>query len=123
MKHAKLGTMTEVELIQRYIEIGVAQDEALLMDQTTLFNRLYDLRKEVEAQLKERTGDQRRLLLRLYDHPNVQVRLNAVEDTLAVEPQLARTTLETIAASGQYPQAGYAGMTVAALEQGTFKPE
>jgi Domain of unknown function (DUF2019) len=122
IKPSNLDDMTEDRLIERFIEIGIGQDQALLMDQIAIFNRLYKLRKDVELQLQRRSGDRRHVLLQLYDHPNVQVRLNAAEATLAVEPQKARRELEIIASSGQYPQAGYAGMTVAALDRGTFEP-
>src|SRR5262249_46404110 len=67
-------------------------------------------------------GDQRRALLPLYDHPNAQVRLKAVKATLAVAPERARRMLEIIADSREYPQAGDAGMTIDALDQGIFKP-
>jgi hypothetical protein len=78
--------------------------------------------EEVKGELKARAGDERRALLRLYDHPNAQVRLKAVKATLAVAPERARRMLEIIAESREYPQAGDAGMTIDALDQGIFRP-
>ena len=43
--------------------------------------------------------------LRLYEHPNAQVRLKAVKATLAVAPVKGRRMLEAIAGSREYPQA------------------
>jgi hypothetical protein len=76
----------------------------------------------IKDELKMRHGDQRRELLSLYDHPNVQVRLNAAKVTLAVAPEPAREVLQAISDSLEYPQAGDAGMSLWNLEQGIFKP-
>jgi len=76
----------------------------------------------VEEELKMREGDQRQALLQLYHHANTQVRLAAAKATLAVAPEAARRTIEAIAASRDYPQAGDAGMTLDSLERGIFKP-
>ena len=67
------------------------------MDDNAKFNRLFWQMEAVEGQLKARIGDQRRALLRLYDHPNAQVRLTAAKATLAVAPEAARRLLRTIA--------------------------
>jgi hypothetical protein len=76
----------------------------------------------MSAELKARDGDQRRALLKLYDHPNAQVRLKATKATLAVAPEVARRMLETIAESREFPQAGEAGMSIDNLDAGIFKP-
>jgi Domain of unknown function (DUF2019) len=114
--------MTVDQLVERFTVIALDQDKALLMDNYAKFNRLFDLMEAVEQELKAREDDQRRVLLRLYDHPNAQVRLKAVEATLAVAPERARRALEIIAGSREYPQAGAAGMTLDALDEGIFKP-
>jgi Domain of unknown function (DUF2019) len=122
MKRSKHEDMTVDQLVQRFTAIGVEQDKALLRRQHANFNRLFDEMVAIEEELKVRQGDQRRELLRLYEHPNAQVRLNAVKATLAVAPEFARRTLEMIADSREYPQAGDAGMTIDSLERGIFKP-
>jgi hypothetical protein len=114
--------MTVDQLIQRFIAIGIEQDQALLRGQHARFNRLFDEMVAIEDELKTRDGDQRRELLSLYNHPNAQVRLNAVKATLAVTPQFARWKLQVLADSREYPQAGDAGMTIDALDRGIFKP-
>jgi Domain of unknown function (DUF2019) len=123
MTRPNLQDMTVDQLMARYISIGVDQDGALLRNQYGKFNRLYDEKKAIENELKRRSGDQRRVLLRLYDHPNAQVRLNAAKATLAVAPEPARRKLQTMADSREFPQAGDAGMTLDFLDDGTFKPK
>jgi hypothetical protein len=123
MTRSKLATMTITELLARFADIGIAQDRALLENEIRKFNRLYDQNQVVVEELKSRPGDQRRALLNLYDHANAQVRLNAVKETLAIEPEIARSALQEIADSNHYPQAGDAGMSLLNLERGIFKPE
>jgi hypothetical protein len=122
MKQSRLEAMTVNELVELFAEIGIAQDQALLDDEIGKFNKLFDRMHMVNEELKGRTGDQRRALLRLYNHPNAQVRLKAAKATLAVAPDAARNMLETIANSREFPQAGEAGMSLWNLEQGIFNP-
>jgi hypothetical protein len=122
MKRAKLQDMTVDQLVERFTAIALDQDRALLRNEYAKFNRLFEQMEEVKGELKARDGDQRRALLRLYDHPNAQVRLKAVKATLAVAPERARRMLEIIAESREYPQAGEAGMSIDNLERGIFKP-
>jgi hypothetical protein len=122
MKQAKVQDMTVDQLVERFTAIAVDQDRALLRNEYAKFNRLFGQMEEVKRELKARDGDQRQALLRLYDHPNAQVRLKAVKATLAVAPERARRMLEIIAESREYPQAGEAGMSIDNLEPGIFKP-
>ncbi|MGO9007606.1 MAG: DUF2019 domain-containing protein [Beijerinckiaceae bacterium] len=115
--------MTNDQLVERFAEIGIAQDEALFHDQYAKFNRLYDQMDRTERQLRARGPDARRSLMRLYDHPNLQVRLNAAKRTLAVAPFDARRIIQEIADSKLYPQAGDAGICLSNLDDGTFKPK
>jgi hypothetical protein len=117
-----LAAITVEELVDHFAGIAIAQDEALLDRDNVQFSRLYQQMEEVNNELKARAGDQRRALLALYDHPNVQVRLKAADSTLAVEPKVARQKLEEIASSHEFPQAGDAGMSLWALDEGIFKP-
>ena len=88
MKQGKLQGMTVDQLVQRFTAIALDQDKALLRRVYARFNRLIDDMEAVEEELK--MGDQRRSLLRLYDHPNAQVRVKAVKATLAVAPERCR---------------------------------
>jgi Domain of unknown function (DUF2019) len=122
MKRAQLGDMTIANLVERFAQIGVAQDQALLGGEIAKFNRLFDQMSDVSNELKSRKGDQRRALMVLYNYPNIQVRLKAAKHTLAVAPVEARKQLEAIADTHWMPQAGDAGMSLSFLDRGTFKP-
>jgi len=114
--------MTVDQLVERFTAIALDQDKALLRGEYAKFNRLFDEMEAVKQELKSRDGDQRQALLRLYDHPNAQVRLKAVKATLAVAPEAARRMLQVIADSRENPQAGEAGMSLDNLDRGIFKP-
>ena len=122
IRRINLARLSIDDLIQRYVQIGLEQYEALLDLDTRRFNRLFDRMIEVEQELGVRGRDARLQLLTLYEHPNAQVRLNAFKETLAVAPKQARKALEELADSVEYPQAGDAGMCLWALDEGIFKP-
>jgi hypothetical protein len=122
MNTTKLRDMTSDQLVERFVEIAVEQEKALLRDEIAKLNKLFSQMNAVDQELRSRTGDQRRLLLRLYDHPNTQVRLKAAKRTLAIAPHHAREVLEAIAGSRKFPEAGEAGMSLANLDSGIFTP-
>ena len=122
-KEINLQDLSVDQLVERFTELALAQDKALLGENIPRVNQLFDSIEEVKSELQGRAGDQRRALLRLYDHPNAQVRLKAVKATLAVEPVAARRMLQIIADSHEYPQAGDAGMSIRFLKEGIYKPK
>jgi Domain of unknown function (DUF2019) len=123
MTNARLEELTVGQLVERFTEITLDQDKALRTSKHAKFNRLFEEMEAVKGELKKREGDQRRALLRLYDHPNAQVRLKAAKATLAIAPDRAVRALKVIAESREYPQAGEAGMSLDNLESGVFKPK
>ena len=122
MKRIDLSEMNVEQLVERFAAVALEQDDAILMHDNAKFTRLFWQMEAVEEELKARNGDQRQALLRLYHHPNAQVRLTAAKATLAVAPDAARRLLRTIADSKEYPQAGDAGMSLVNLDRGIFKP-
>jgi hypothetical protein len=122
MSPTDLPDMTVEELIELFATIGLDEDEAILDDDNERFTGLFWEMEAVEAELKSREGDQRRALMHLYEHPNAQVRLCAAKATLSVTPEEARALLRKLRQSREFPQAGDAGMTLWALEEGIFKP-
>ncbi|MGH6838390.1 MAG: DUF2019 domain-containing protein [Methylocella sp.] len=118
-----LNDLTVDQLVDRFAEIGVAQDQALLYGERGHFTKLYWQMKDVDTELRARGKDARCALQRLYDHPNMQVRLQAAKRTLAVSPDAARKLVEEIRASKWHPQAMEAGMTLWNLDTGVFKPD
>ncbi|MGH6823215.1 MAG: DUF2019 domain-containing protein [Methylocella sp.] len=115
--------MTVDQLVDRFAEIGIAQYPAVMGGATREFKRLFDQMNAVDTELRARGQDARLALLRLYDHPNVQVRLKAAKRTLGVAPEAARNVIQAIYDSKRYPQAGEAGMTISNLDSGFFKPD
>jgi UTP-glucose-1-phosphate uridylyltransferase len=115
--------MSVDQLVERFAEIGVAQYQALLGGATREFKRLFDQMKAVDQELRARGQQARLALIRLYDHPNIQVRLQAARNTLGVAPVAARKVIEEVSESGWFPQAGDAGMTLSNLDSGFFKPD
>jgi hypothetical protein len=122
MKQIELDAMRSNDLVDRFAEIVVAQDQALLGGEVAKFNRLFQQMMDVANELKAREGDQRRLLLELFTFPNMQVRLQAAKLTLALAPAEARKQLEAIADTHWMPQAGDAGMSLSFLDRGVSKP-
>jgi ParB-like chromosome segregation protein Spo0J len=122
MKPAHLDQLSVQDLLARFAQICIAQDEALLANEIARFNRLFGAMLEIVNELKRRPGDQRRELLQLYGHPNMQVRLKAAKNSLAVAPKAARRLIEEIKDSNWLPQSGEAGMTLQNLDDGIFKP-
>lgn len=115
--------MTVDELVERFAEIGVAQDEADLMDEIGKYNKLYRQMDDVDQELKRRGATARLALLRLYNHLNIQVRLKAAIRTLAVAPDAARRALQQIEEAACYPQAADASMILDDFDNGSFKPD
>lgn len=122
MKQPRTQRMTIEELVTAYTAYALEQDEAMLREEQARANALVFTLKAIEDELKTRPDDQRAALMRLYDHPNAQVRLNAIRATLAIAPVKARAALVALANSKEYPAAGDAGMSLWALEQGIYKP-
>jgi Domain of unknown function (DUF2019) len=122
MKRNNLQAMSVDQLVELFAEIARDQDRAIARDDNAKYTRLFWQMEAVEGELKGRDGDQRRVLLRLYDDSNAQVRLAAAKATLAVVPDAARRLLRAIADSHDNPQAGDAGMSLVNLERGIFKP-
>lgn len=122
MKRIALQDMTEEQLVDRFAEIALDQDDALLMDEMRKYTRLYHEMEALEQELNGRAGDERRLLLPLLDHRNAHVRLKAALATLAVAPEAARNALQRISDENEYPQAMEARTMMDALDAGRYVP-
>ncbi|MGH6838728.1 MAG: DUF2019 domain-containing protein [Methylocella sp.] len=123
MKRVNLEEMTVNELVDRIAEIRVTQDQALLYGEAGHFRKLDWQMKDVDTELRARGQDARCPLQKLYDHPNMQVRLQAAKRTLAAARQAARQVIESVSDSNWFPQAGEAGMTLSNLNSGFFEPD
>lgn len=121
MTRTDLRDLAVADLVERFAALGIEEGKAI--DDNDRYNRLFDEMSAVQKELKSRPGDQRRALLPLFDHPDIQVRLMAAQYTLAVAPKEARRTMETIAASPCYPQAADARMSLRMLDSGRSVPD
>ena len=120
---AKSADQTSVqELVERFVSIGLAQYDALYVVDTKKFNGFYSEMVDIRNELKRREGDQRRALLPLLDHPNLQVRMKAANSVLAISPHLARKALESVRDSGVFPQCADAAGMLSALDEGFYVP-
>jgi hypothetical protein len=117
MTNLNLHQMTVEQLVQRFAEDGVGQDRALLYDETDQFNDLMKEINAIDSELESRGHEACLALLKLYGHPNIQVRLQAARATLSIAPIAARNEIEAIANSRHFPQAGDAGMTLSFLNR------
>jgi hypothetical protein len=108
------------ELVERFLSTGLAQYEAAYVVDTRKYNRLYARMQDIRKELWRREGDQRRALLPLLNHPNVQVRMMAAHTVLTISPDLARKAFESVRDSGIFPQAADASGTLSALDNGAY---
>ena len=122
MAHAQNHAASVQELVERFLSVSLAQYDAVYVVDTKKYNRLYAMMVDIRNELKRREGDQRRALLPLLDHPNVQVRLKAAITVLAVAPELARRALESVRDSGILPQSADAEGMLEAIDKGTYVP-
>lgn len=123
MKGVKLQELTIDELVKRFAELGIAQDNAELYGEIPKYNRLFKEMEAVDQELRARGRVARLALLRLFNHSNMQVRVQAAIDSLGVAPESARKVLEAIRASKWQPQAMAAGMILRGLDSGQYKPD
>jgi hypothetical protein len=119
---AALEDQSVEELVDLFLGLSIEMDEAQRYDELARYNRLFQRNRAVLDELKRREGDQRRVLTRFYDHPNLKVRLDAAHATLAIEPEQARRIFEAIAQSDRRDYSGDAGMTLWNLDRGVYKP-
>lgn len=122
MSAANLALLSTNALTRLFEELCIEQYNALERNEIAAFNRRYDRIQAIQDELKSRPGDQRRALMRLFGHSNMQVRLTAARANLAVDYPAARRELQAIVDEKWHPQAGDAGMTLYFLDTGEFTP-
>src|SRR5579883_2236605 len=118
MNNADLANMTERALVDRFREVALEKETALLDSDTSKFRPLYEDMSAIDAELRGRGSKAREALLTLLDDGNLRVRYEAAVRCLGIAPARARRVLEEIIASCKMPEAGDAGMTLLNLERG-----
>ncbi|HYM17659.1 MAG TPA: DUF2019 domain-containing protein [Micropepsaceae bacterium] len=114
--------MTERALIDRFREVALEEQIALLDSDAGKFRPLYENMQAIDAELRGRGSAARAALLTLLDDDNLRVRYEAAVRCLGIAPARARRVLGEIVASCKMPEAGDAGMTLLNLERGVFAP-
>jgi len=122
MRQFALHDMTVEQLVEAFTTMALEQDEAILEDENTKYNRLYDRMEALKQEMKGRAGDQRRALLPLLGHKNAQVRLKAAIATLAIDLDAARNALHEISNRNEYPQAADARRMMRSVDEGRYVP-
>lgn len=123
MKTVILHEATDDELVELFREVTEQQYYAEQMSQNRTYTKLYRDMERIEKELKRRQGDQRKLLARLFNDRNPQVRVMAAGAALAVVPVEARSVLNALDESNEYPQAASARGLLKAMDEGRYKPE
>lgn len=118
-----LTTASVTRLVELYVAVAVAQFEAREDERIARHNRLYDDRVSIAKELKARLGDQRRELLPLLQHANVQVRFNAAIDLLAVFPEDGKAALRRIHENDWRFYCADAGSLLKSIESGRYVPQ
>lgn len=122
MTPSKLRSLTSEELKRLFEQLCILQYGDLEDNATASYNRRYNKILAIQNELKSRPGDQRRVLMSLFGHPNMQVRLTAAHANLAVDYIVARRELQAIVDEQWFPQSGDAGMTLWNLDRGFYRP-
>jgi enoyl reductase-like protein len=115
---AELATVDQ--LVQRFVEIALAQYDANYRFDVARYNRLYRAMEKVRSELKSR--QERSALLPLLQADNLQVRLQAATELLAIAPDQAQSALLGIRETGTMPQAAEAGLMLNAFDRGEYRP-
>ena len=122
MSRVNLKPLSTNDLLLLFEKLCVEQYDSLDRQEYAAFNKRYDRIQAIEDELKSLPGDQRRILMKLFSHPNMQVRLTAARANLAVDYPAARREIQDIADSKWGPQCGDAGMTLVNLDNGIYRP-
>lgn len=118
----RLKSASAPVLVGIFRDICLAQDEEEIEGDTARYNRLFFDRMSIKEELQSREGDQRHLLVRLYDDINLRVRLYAALATLAVVPTEARAVLQQLRDWRVPPYSGEAASILNKLDDGSFVP-
>lgn len=102
-RQSPLPTLSLDDLLARYVELCVLREQAERFRRIAKENRYITAIWAIEAELKARPGDQRAALVRLFDHDNRQVRVQAACTVSRFAPELARPALDIIVKTGLAP--------------------
>lgn len=99
----KLENISPNDLVDEFLRISLAQYAAIENSEIQKYNKLFFKIDEIETLLKNMPGDQRRMILALYTHENIFVRLQSALMTKEIAPSAAKRVFEEVEASRIYP--------------------
>jgi hypothetical protein len=120
MNRIKLQDMAFDQLVKRFVDIALAEYDAIELDDNAKFRRLFEQMTELMAEFLTRPVQQRQALMALYEHPNPQVRYRAAFFTQDIAPAAARRVCEIISERNEYPQAANARRMIRNLDEGPY---
>lgn len=94
-----LSKATAESLLDLYVRLSAEQSQAHYVCNAARYNRIGDTLYEITNEMKRRPEDRGASLLKLFGHPNSQVRFNAATSVSGLYTQEARQVLQLIAAS------------------------
>ncbi|MEW6768493.1 MAG: DUF2019 domain-containing protein [Pseudomonadota bacterium] len=116
MTSVDLSTLSIDQLLARFVELCLDDEQAHDLAKVSVSNRLVYEISDVKKELQKRPGDQRSALIALFKHPNLYVRYHVATNLMSVMPEEARRQMQAIADSKQYPIAGSAGTYLLMLD-------
>lgn len=118
-----LSRIPEKALIEKFIEVCLAQEANNDIDYVREYNKLYKQMEKILKEMQSRPGDARHLLIPLFKHQSWQVRVKAAKNAFALAPVEARQVLEEIYATRVDPYAPDAGGMLVAIDEGWYIPK
>ncbi len=103
MTEQDLSKLSESDLVEKYVDLGLAASAADDLLDTDRSNRLGRKMAGAVAELKRRGPMSVRALQPLMKHDNECVRMNAAQDCHEFAPGEARAVLEELSAHGDVP--------------------
>jgi hypothetical protein len=108
MRQPSLAHLSIDELVNLFQQNSTEQDRVIFKEQVSKYKEVFGESDAISAELQKRGPDALRALTRLYDDPNMQVRLQAARLTVEVAPAQAQSVLLNIARFGHVPQSANA---------------
>jgi hypothetical protein len=108
VKQPSLAPLSIDELVNLFQQNAIEQDRVIFKEQVSKYKKVFAESDAISAELNERGPDALRALTRLYNDPNMQVRLQAARSTVDVAPAEAQSVLLDIARFGHVPQSANA---------------
>ncbi len=118
----KIDNLANEKLIALFASSSEQQYNMIIDDDIKKYNLLVEKQDEIVKELRKRGLEARLELTKLFNHPNIQVRLNAARRSIGVAREPALNVLRQIMKEDFGPFRLDAGMTVALVEDGTVTP-